>query len=646
MEGTLLSLLAKCAEHHVDAERAALDFDPDADDFSTVDDISGEVGGFFYHFFGGNTDEIELAHEICERVSRCYLIDLQKIDPSGEIASLVEAGEKVERLHTADTRYVSDTEQIPSQSQPTWVDAKRIEDRIAHEPAPDLIGRYQVECVVGEGGFGRVFRAFDPVRQQPVAIKVPRSNADDSHAANRILREAQIASSLSHPNICPIYEVGLTDNHPYIVMPFIEGPTLADAIAREGQLEADRALRLVLTLADALSVAHDNEVLHRDLKPANVMLPAHDTPVIMDFGLAVGEGWSGQAHERAGTPGYVAPEQLQGDNTCPATDVFSLGVILYELLTGRLPTEDIIEDVACFRKTRETSTRSDNGSPREFSWLFSSMLARRQSDRFPNCRAVADAIRHYLSNATRCHSESQKSRTVVNRRRLSDGSLRAKVRVTASTMSDDLEVYTSLSRALFEALTASDDPKARAAAAVKYLCEHPAQPILCAISASWHDRSFTDDRLDIYQNVIVKLLDAFRDPGFRTTHTLEFVGAVVRRCVFEFFRQRQRIRRREQTLCNVDAIRQIDIRPDIGRDLDHDDLLCAIRYAACSLSSNTRLVADACIDALLSGCSPDYTGIAHALGISESAVQRAWSRARRVIANELTHRGYSASDRF
>jgi serine/threonine-protein kinase len=203
-------------------------------------------------------------------------------------------------------------------------------------PGTVLVDRYRIIGLLGRGGMGEVYRADDLTLGQPVALKfLPRALADDAGRRERFLAEVRLSRQVSHPNVCRVYDVGEIEGQLFLSMEFIDGEDLASLLRRIGRLPHDKALELSRELCVGLAAAHDKKVLHRDLKPANVMVDGRGRLRIADFGLAVtGEESAGRG-EIAGTPAYMAPEQLDGKDATVRSDLYSLGLVLYELFTGR-----------------------------------------------------------------------------------------------------------------------------------------------------------------------------------------------------------------------------------------------------------------------------------------------------------------------
>jgi serine/threonine-protein kinase len=207
------------------------------------------------------------------------------------------------------------------------------------EPRPGtLVGHYRVLSFIGRGGMGSVYRAHDTVLERPVALKFlpPLSTRLDEE--ERLLREARSAAALEHPNICTIHEIGRTDDgRPFIAMAFHEGQTLKEKL-EQGPLSNAEAVATGIQIARGLKAAHARGILHRDVKPANVVLGSDGTARLLDFGLAtVADATLGDSEATPGTLAYMSPEQVRGEPLDAKSDLWSLGVVLYEMITGRRP---------------------------------------------------------------------------------------------------------------------------------------------------------------------------------------------------------------------------------------------------------------------------------------------------------------------
>ena len=202
-------------------------------------------------------------------------------------------------------------------------------------PGHLLGGRYRIVGLVGRGGMGEVYRAEDLTLRQTVALKLlPEPVAGDSHALERFRREVRVARQISHPNVCRVYDIGEADGLHFLSMEFIRGEELSSVIKRFGRLPSDKAVELARQICAGLAAAHRGGVLHRDLKPANVMIDEAGDARVTDFGLA-GLAEEVRGDELAGTPLYMSPEQLAGKELTPRSDIYSLGLVLYELFTGK-----------------------------------------------------------------------------------------------------------------------------------------------------------------------------------------------------------------------------------------------------------------------------------------------------------------------
>jgi beta-glucanase (GH16 family) len=233
----------------------------------------------------------------------------------------------------------------PVQSQTATVVIPPATSHTAPSSAPDegrfvpgtlVAGRYRIVSLLGRGGMGEVYRATDLTLSQPVALKfLPDSGPDHLRALERFHSEVRIARQVSHPNVCRVYDVGEADGMPYISMEYVDGEDLASLLQRIGRLPGDKALEIARKICAGVAAAHDKGVIHRDLKPANIMLDRRGNVVVMDFGLAAVAAELRGAEARSGTPAYMAPEQLRGEQVTAKSDIYALGMVLYEIFTGK-----------------------------------------------------------------------------------------------------------------------------------------------------------------------------------------------------------------------------------------------------------------------------------------------------------------------
>lgn len=256
---------------------------------------------------------------------------------------------------------------------------------------PEMIGRniahFEVLEQIGEGGMGVVYRAHDTKLDRTVALKfLPRQSLNDEER-ERFLREARAAASLDHPNICTIYEIAEAEGHIFFSMAYVEGPTLAEKI-QSGPLEIDQALNLAMQIAGALEEAHRREIVHRDIKSQNVIVTPTGRAIILDFGLAQVKGKSRLTREGStlGTAAYMSPEQTLGEEVDARTDIWSTGVVLYEMLTGQLPFDADYQSAilyAVLNKTPKPLEELRPDAPEELQTLVSRALAKKKDDRYP-----------------------------------------------------------------------------------------------------------------------------------------------------------------------------------------------------------------------------------------------------------------------
>ncbi len=203
-------------------------------------------------------------------------------------------------------------------------------------PGQIIADRYRVVALAGRGGMGEVYRAEDLKLSQIVAIKfLPATLSKDAGALARFHSEVRIARQVSHPNVCRVFDIGDADGVPFLTMEYVDGEDLASLVRRIGRLSSDKAIEIARQVCAGLAAAHERGVIHRDLKPANLMLDGSGKIRITDFGLASIAASLEGVDAKAGTPAYMAPEQLEGREVTAKSDLYSLGLVLYEILTGK-----------------------------------------------------------------------------------------------------------------------------------------------------------------------------------------------------------------------------------------------------------------------------------------------------------------------
>ncbi len=225
-------------------------------------------------------------------------------------------------------------------------------------PGMILAERYRIVGLVGKGGMGEVYRADDLKLSQPVALKfLPEHLLSDGAALARFHREVRVARQVSHKNVCRVYDIGEVDDRHFLSMEFIKGEELSSLLRRIGRLPQDKAIQIARQICAGLAAAHDVSVIHRDLKPSNVMIDGDGNARILDFGLAGLIEEFSDDEIRAGTPAYMSPEQLDGKEQTVKSDIYSLGLVLYELFTGKRAFEaPTFGDLIKLRRSDTTPT--------------------------------------------------------------------------------------------------------------------------------------------------------------------------------------------------------------------------------------------------------------------------------------------------
>jgi eukaryotic-like serine/threonine-protein kinase len=280
-------------------------------------------------------------------------------------------------------------------------------------PGSDFGPRYRIESLLGQGGMGRVYKAYDKILDRMVAIKVVRTGMmDEADALKRFKQELLLASKISHRNVLRIHDMGEVGNVRFISMAYVEGDDLHDILRKSPKLTIERALKFATQLAGALAAAHAEGVVHRDLKPQNILVSKDDQIFVSDFGLAKSfeEGAVGMTRTGAfmGTPRYMSPEQVEGKPADPRSDLYAYGLILYEMVTGDVPFTGDSTLKVMYQRIREKPKNPKSLNPSVPDWL--ARIIMRCIERNPDARyQTASEI---LADLQGNRSSSGASRTV------------------------------------------------------------------------------------------------------------------------------------------------------------------------------------------------------------------------------------------
>jgi serine/threonine-protein kinase len=342
----------------------------------------------------------------------------------------------------------------------------------------ERIGRYEVECLAGEGATAMVYRARDPEIGRTVAIKVLKQEAFvDQDYLNRFQREAQSAGAISHPNIVTIYDVGKIDDVPYITMEFLDESSLKELLAGGTKLPLKSVVRIAIQLASALDYAHHRGVIHRDVKPANILLiGGGETVKLTDFGIARKQGGGDLQRTEVGlvmgTPQYMSPEQVAGHTVDGRSDLFSLGSILYELLTGCRPFDD--DNVArlmlqIMEQEPEPIATKAPGVPAGVQRIVRKLMSKRPERRYETGAQLVKALERELDAAITREEEANHNRFMPLRVKLalSSGGMLAVIFVLCMSV-----VY------VVEARIVRDQLFDAGASLAKFVAVHSAVPVL------------------------------------------------------------------------------------------------------------------------------------------------------------------------
>lgn len=271
---------------------------------------------------------------------------------------------------------------------------------------PQKIGRYEIKSELGRGGMATVYKAYDPLFEREVALKVlPREMLHDPQFRVRFEREAKTIAALEHPAIVPVYDVGEEDGQPYFVMRYMTGGSLQERIA-QGSLSLQETARIFTKLAPALDEAHLKGIIHRDLKPGNILFDRTGEPYVSDFGIAKitqTQGATVTGGAIIGTPAYMSPEQAQGDQVDRRSDIYALGVILYEMLSGVQPYQATTPMAVVVKHITEPIPHildSNPNLPIDIEPVIEKAMAKSRDQRFGTAAELGDAIAEVARGAS------------------------------------------------------------------------------------------------------------------------------------------------------------------------------------------------------------------------------------------------------
>ncbi len=257
------------------------------------------------------------------------------------------------------------------------------------------LGKYDIVSELGRGGMGVVYKGYEADLDRFVAIKMlAQELTDDATVVERFIREAKSVAAISHPNIVPVFVTGSTHEQTYFVMEYIEGESLSEMLARRAPLDSNEVINLLMQTASGLAAAHDKGIIHRDIKPANLMITQQGTLKITDFGIAFVNDMEKRltnTGEFVGTPGYLSPEVCKGEVVDLRSDIFSLGILVFEMLTGEMPFQEqsplgmMLEVVEA--KIPDVCTLNPNIDPK-LSQILNRMVAKERDDRYPSCHEL------------------------------------------------------------------------------------------------------------------------------------------------------------------------------------------------------------------------------------------------------------------
>ena len=322
-----------------------------------------------------------------------------------------DGGEKEESPPSSSATTIVSSDQVVAFSKtlifPTSSDESSTLPLVGESPSFSQFGRYKIIQFLGKGGIGTVYKGLDPVLDRLIALKIIKLNfalspAEISEFKERLIGEAKVGDKFSHPNIVTIYDVGEEGGLHYIAMEYLSGYTLEDFIKKKGELNYRIVAKIIMQTCDALSHAHHHGIVHRDIKPANIMLLEDFHVKVMDFGIARLEAGSlTQSNITLGTPYYFSPEQLEGKPTDKRSDIFSLGVVIYELLTGRKPFQGGTVSSLVYRILNHNppppSTINEK-TPLVFDRIVVKAMAKVPEERYQDAEEISKILKEFITS--------------------------------------------------------------------------------------------------------------------------------------------------------------------------------------------------------------------------------------------------------
>jgi eukaryotic-like serine/threonine-protein kinase len=266
----------------------------------------------------------------------------------------------------------------------------------------DQFDRFQIRSHMAQGGMADIYRAYDLTRGEEVVLKIPnRMLIGDPAQYERFQRELEVTNNLTHPAIQKGLGSGQFNRTPFLVTAYVDGKSMRDVVAEQAPMPPEKAVALIQKIADGIAYIHDHEVIHRDLKPENILVTTDGQPVILDFGLALTKGARRVTYANltpsAGTPDYMAPEQIEGQRGDQRTDIYAVGTMLYELLTGHTPFTGDNYQVVMQQHLQGAIPRLDHKKPDispQLAAVVARTLQRDPDDRYPDMRAFIHDLEH------------------------------------------------------------------------------------------------------------------------------------------------------------------------------------------------------------------------------------------------------------